>query len=159
MKRLATLSCFLYCCFVIPVFAQPTQANPLADPYKATLDHLQLLTTMPLPEWRSHADVPHPEDASLNDTDWQTIKVHEEWETGPRVVRRWIEIPGKINGSRTSLRNNALPGNCARSSARAAGTPNVSEIAIAASATSRLLSTESQMGASAKSMRYQSSVR
>src|ERR1035441_7362189 len=98
MKRLVCSSDLLYCCFVIPILAQPTQANPSADPYKATLDHLQLLTTMPLPEWRSHVDVPHPEDASLNDTDWQTIKVHEEWETGPRVVRRWIEIPENING-------------------------------------------------------------
>src|ERR1035441_10410429 len=101
MKRRVALSCFLYCCFVLPVFAQQTQSNPSADPYKTTLDHLQSLVTLSLPEWRSHADVPHPENASLNDAGWQTIKVHEEWETGPRVVRRWIEIPDKINGYST----------------------------------------------------------
>ena len=101
MKRRVALSCFLYCCFVLPIFAQQTQSNPSADPYKTTLDHLQSLVTMSLPEWRSHADVPHPEDASLNDAGWQTIKVHEEWEAGPRVVRRWIEIPDKINGYST----------------------------------------------------------
>jgi hypothetical protein len=54
-------------------------------------------------------------------------------------------IPGRINGRSTNRRNKALPGNCARSSARAAGTPNVSEITIAVSATCRLLSTDSQM--------------
>ena len=106
MKRPFSLSFFFYSCFlcsclVLPVFAQPPQTNPSGDPYKATLDHLQSLITMPLPEWRFHADVPHPEDAGLNDADWQTVKVHEEWETGPRVVRRWIEIPDKINGYST----------------------------------------------------------
>ena len=96
MKRLILVSFFLCCCFVLPAFTQEA-----ADPYKATLDQLQTLVTMPLPEWRFHADVPHPEDASLSDADWQTVKVREEWETGPRVARRWIEIPGKINGYST----------------------------------------------------------
>ncbi len=106
MKRPFSLSFFFYSCFlcsclVLPVFAQPPQTNPSGDAYKATLDHLQSLITMPMPEWRSHADVPHPEDAGLNDADWQTVKVHEEWETGPRVVRRWIEVPDKIDGYST----------------------------------------------------------
>ncbi len=103
MKRLFALSFFffLYSSLVLPVLAQQAQSNPSADTYKTTLDHLQSLVTIPLPDWRSHADVPHPEDASLNDADWQTVKVHEEWETGPRVVRRWIEIPDKINGFST----------------------------------------------------------
>lgn len=98
MKRLAAVSCF--CCFVLPLFAQP-QTNAPADPYKLTLDRLQSLVTVAVPEWRFHADVPHPEDATLSDADWQTVKVHEEWETGPRVVRQWIEIPEKINGYAT----------------------------------------------------------
>jgi alpha-mannosidase len=65
------------------------------------LDRLQSLTTMELPEWRFHADVPHPEDPNLNDAEWQTVRVHEEWTTGARVLRRWIEIPEKINGYST----------------------------------------------------------
>ncbi len=101
MKRPFAVSLFLYSCLVLPALGQQAQSNPSAEGYKATLDHLQSLITAPLPEWRSHIDVPHPEDASLNDADWQTVRVHEEWETGPRVVRRWIEIPDKINGYST----------------------------------------------------------
>jgi alpha-mannosidase len=42
--------------------------------------------------------VAHPEDASLNDSAWETIKVGDKWSTGSRVLRRSIEIPEKING-------------------------------------------------------------
>ncbi len=98
MKRLLVVSLFLCCCLILPGFTQETQPKPPADPYKPTLDRLQSLTAIELPEWRFHADLPHPEDPNLNDADWPTVKVHEEWETGPRVLRRWIEIPDKING-------------------------------------------------------------
>lgn len=101
MKRLVRLLVFLYFFFALTALAQSTQDNSPADPYKPTLDRLQSLVTVPLPEWRFHADVPHPEDAALNDGDWQTVKMREPWETGPRVVRRWVEIPEKINGYAT----------------------------------------------------------
>ena len=77
------------------------QAAPIQntiDPYKSTLDRLESLTTLPLSEWRFHADVAHPEDSSLDDSRWETIRVGDKWSTGPRVLRRWIEIPEKING-------------------------------------------------------------
>jgi len=93
-------SLILYCCFAQPVLAQPSPANP-PDPYKATLDRLQSLVTIPLLDWRFQLDAPHPEDPSLSDSDWQIVKMHEEWQTGPRVLRRWIEIPEKINGYAT----------------------------------------------------------
>ena len=101
MKRLHFVSFFFCCCLVYQGFAQPAQTNLPVDPNKATLDGLQSLVTLPLPDWRSHADLAHPEDPTLTDSDWQTVKLHEEWETGPRVVRRWIEIPEKINGYST----------------------------------------------------------
>ncbi len=74
------------------------QAPSTTDPYKPTLDRLESLTTLPLPEWRFHADVPHPEDPSFDDSAWETVRVGDKWSTGPRVLRRWIEIPEKING-------------------------------------------------------------
>src|SRR5690242_20084663 len=80
------------------------------DPYKATLDRLEALTQQAEPEWRFHADVPHPEDPRINDADWGRYEVknvapsqgtnEEEW-TGTRVFRRWIQIPEKINGYAT----------------------------------------------------------
>src|SRR5579862_3725269 len=94
-------SFFLCCCFSATVFAQQTPPNAPVDPYKPVLDRLQSLTTMPLPEWRFHADVPHPEDPNLADAEWQIVKAGNEWETGSRVLRRWIEIPDKINGYST----------------------------------------------------------
>jgi alpha-mannosidase len=75
---------------------QPNQKT--TDSYEATLDRLQSLTAAPLPEWRFHADVPHPEDPSLDDSGWETLKVGDKWSTGSRVLRRWIEIPQKISG-------------------------------------------------------------
>ena len=81
------------------VFAE--QAAPIqntTDPHKSTLDRLESLTTLPSSEWRFHADIAHPEDSSLDDSQWETVKVGDKWSTGPRVLRRWIEIPEKING-------------------------------------------------------------
>jgi alpha-mannosidase len=69
-----------------------------ADPYKPVLDRLESLTILAQPEWRYHADIPHPEDRELNDEDWPTVKTREVWKTGTRVLRRWVEVPEKING-------------------------------------------------------------
>jgi alpha-mannosidase len=56
------------------------------------------LTNLPLRDWRFHADVAHPEEPSLDDSGWQTVKAGDKWSTGSRVLRRWVEIPEKING-------------------------------------------------------------
>jgi alpha-mannosidase len=101
MKRPAA-HVLLCCLFVLPVLAQNSQPSSPSDPYKPALDRLASLVTVALPEWRFHADLPHPEDATLNDADWQTVKTREEWETGPRVLRQWIEIPEKVNGYPTA---------------------------------------------------------
>jgi len=90
---------FALLAFVPVTFVSAEQSTQkTADPYQATLDRLQSLTAVPLPEWWFHADVPHPEDPSLDDSGWQTVKVGDKWSTGSRVLRRWIEIPQKING-------------------------------------------------------------
>jgi alpha-mannosidase len=75
------------------------QASPAQDDsYKPTLDRLESLTNLPLRDWRFHADVAHPEEPSLDDSGWQTVKAGDKWSTGSRVLRRWVEIPEKING-------------------------------------------------------------
>jgi hypothetical protein len=80
------------------VSAQQLPSQSITDPYQPTLDRLESLTTLPLSGWRFHADVPHPEDSSSDDSGWETVRVGDKWSTGPRVLRRWIEIPEKING-------------------------------------------------------------
>ena len=77
---------------------QPIPTPKAADPYQPTLQRLESMTSLPLPEWRFHTDIPHPEDSSVNDSAWETIKVGDNWSTGSRVLRRWIEIPEKIDG-------------------------------------------------------------
>jgi alpha-mannosidase len=74
------------------------QNDKPADPYKPILERLESLETMALSEWHYHDDIAHPEDPSLNDADWPTVKTREEWKTGARVLRRLIEIPEKLNG-------------------------------------------------------------
>jgi alpha-mannosidase len=82
------------------------------DPSKTTLDRLQSLLRQGEAEWRSHADVPHPENPGLSDSDWGTFTVknvsgpggghaNEEHWTGTRVFRRWVQIPEKVNGYAT----------------------------------------------------------
>ena len=97
MKR--WMVCVLLALAITSISAQ--QAPNASDPYKQTLDRLQSLTTLLLPDWRFHADVPHPEDPSFDDSTWETVRVGDKWSTGPRVLRRWIEVPEKINGYAT----------------------------------------------------------
>ena len=77
---------------------QTIPAQKTADPYQPTLQHLESLTSLPLPDWRFHSDLAHPEDPSVNDSGWDTIKVGDNWSSGSRVLRRWVEIPETING-------------------------------------------------------------
>ncbi|MGH9493572.1 MAG: alpha-mannosidase, partial [Candidatus Sulfotelmatobacter sp.] len=83
-----------------------------SDPHKAVLDRLDSLSHEAEPEWRFHADIPHPEDPGVNDSDWGMLTVknvsgpggrneNEEHWKGTRVFRRWIQIPEKLNGYAT----------------------------------------------------------
>jgi alpha-mannosidase len=96
MKFAAGLMSILLCACVC---AGQTKESP--DPYKPVLDRLESLTVLEEPAWRYHEDVAHPEDASLDDADWAVVQTKEHWKTGSRVLRRWIEIPEKINGYAT----------------------------------------------------------
>ena len=109
MKRSTIFLILLILLFAVFAVAQSENSS---DPYKPTLDRLQALTRQGESQWRYHADVPHPEDPGLNDSDWGTLTVknvsgsggmnkNEEHWTGTRVFRRWVQIPEKINGYAT----------------------------------------------------------
>src|SRR4030081_3495944 len=98
----AVLLCAVFC-FLPSVVAQ-TSEQP--DPYKPTLDRLRSLSRESEAEWRYHADVPHPEDPTLNDSDWGVFTVknisgpggkhdNEEHWTGTRLLPPRVSIPGK----------------------------------------------------------------
>jgi alpha-mannosidase len=98
MKRLLTIFSLLLI-FQVSGFSQAfNQKDEPPDPYKPILDRVASLAVQPLPEWRFHDDIPHPEDPALDESSWEVIKTGERWTTGSRVLRRWIEIPEKING-------------------------------------------------------------
>ncbi len=95
--------------FVSLTVSTAAQNLGVTDPYKTTLDRLQSLTSQSETDWRFHADLPHPEDPALKDSDWGVIQIKnaagggssdQHW-TGTRVFRRWVEIPEKINGYAT----------------------------------------------------------
>ena len=74
------------------------QGSAPSNAYKLLTDRLESIVTLPLEEWRYHADVAHPEESSLDDTAWAAVKAGETWKTGPRVLRRRIELPASLNG-------------------------------------------------------------
>src|SRR5258707_6626102 len=106
MKRSAILLMFVV---ALSAAVSVSQTSGTPDPYKATLDRLQSLSSQAEAEWRFHADIPHPEDPGLSDADWGSLTVknrsqpggvngdEEHW-TGTRVFRRWVQIPERING-------------------------------------------------------------
>ena len=90
---------FLVLCLLILIaetisFSQDAQVDA---PYKHTLERLNSLTLLPEHEWRTHADIAHPEAVSLLDGGWKTIKIKDHWK-GPLVFRREIVVPEKVNG-------------------------------------------------------------
>ena len=111
MKRTAIL-CLLLLAILHSSVLLVSQTSAAPDPYSPTLDRLETLTAQSEAEWRVHADVPHPEDPGLKDSDWSllTVKngsgpggrnVNQEHWNGTRVFRRWVQIPEKINGYAT----------------------------------------------------------
>jgi len=65
--------------------------------WKPVLDRLEATGVVPLSEWRFHADLAHPEDPSLNDSDWKAVKVGDHWR-GAGVLRLMVELPPAVAG-------------------------------------------------------------
>jgi alpha-mannosidase len=98
-QRLAILIFFT----VLTSALSQAQQNPGAeatDRYRATLDRLESLSTLSLPDWRFHADLPHPEDTLLDDSAWEVVQLNQMW-SGTRVLRRLVAVPEKLNGNST----------------------------------------------------------
>ena len=104
-KRAQFLGLILCVLSSLPAVCQKASSTGFAEPFKPVLDRLAALNREPLPDWRFHEDVAHPEDPSLDDSSWHVMTANESrddnapnhWK-GVRVFRRWVEIPDKING-------------------------------------------------------------
>jgi len=90
----------LVCLFAAPTFYAQDAAGA-ASPYKAVTDRLQSIVKVPLSGCRSHKDVPHPEDAAVDDSTWTPIKLGATFTSGVQVFRCWYTVPEKLNGYET----------------------------------------------------------
>ncbi len=69
------------------------------NPFAPALRRLEAMITMPLTDWRVHADnLPHPEDPALADSSWKMVRVHERGNERPVWFRRVVEIPKTMGG-------------------------------------------------------------
>ena len=106
--RMKSLTSFCLCFVLfsaVGLAQQFVSSNDRADSSQSALDRLGSLVTEPLPEWRFRMDIPHPEDPSLDDSDWHVMTASPSTEDndqnhwkGAHVFRRWIEIPEKVGG-------------------------------------------------------------
>src|ERR1039457_5515272 len=94
MNRMSFLILFVF--VAASAFAQSPSTTP--DPYKPVLDRLQSITVIPLETWQAHAaDLPHGEYPALGTSDWQPVKLKEDWK-GSRWLRLTFEVPAQLNG-------------------------------------------------------------
>jgi len=83
------------------------QETKNAARYAELTDKLQSLTKIPLSGCWQHADVVHPESASLDDSTWTRVAVGAKFESGVHVLRCQFKAPRDLNGynlTGTSLR-------------------------------------------------------
>ena len=69
MRSPKAVLCALLCAAALP--AQPR--NPRPEVYAAVLSRLEAMTSLPLAQWRAHADLPHGEDPTLDDSSWTPV--------------------------------------------------------------------------------------
>src|SRR5512133_301962 len=65
----------------------------------AAVSRLTSITVLPLPEWRWHPDdgvLARSESPAVDDSQWPTFTVGNEWSSGPVWFRRVVEIPAAI---------------------------------------------------------------
>lgn len=78
-------------------FARAAAALPPAS--RAVADRLLSLRQLPDGTWKYHAgDLPHAEDANLDDSNWPTLKMGEHAPNEAVWFRQTIEVPAALNG-------------------------------------------------------------
>ncbi len=81
-----------------------SQAQGHPSPYKAVLDRLESMTSVPLNQWHYHAaNFPHPEDPALDDSNWSAVMFGRnaaapDSTDEPRWYRTWVEVPSAAGG-------------------------------------------------------------
>lgn len=76
------------------------RAAPQTSPdWKAIIAQLDSITVIPLPDWKIHpADGGRWEAPDADDSSWPSYTAKTEWTTGSMWLRRWIQLPERLNG-------------------------------------------------------------
>src|SRR5271157_1738327 len=90
-------------CILLAGAALPAQPRAQrSEPYATALSRLEAMTSLPLAQWRSHADMPHGEDPALDDSTWTPVTLSAGRGGGPGAAaagggdawyRATMEIP------------------------------------------------------------------
>jgi alpha-mannosidase len=97
--NLTALYLLTLCLLIANPLRLRAQGTQPPNPSKSVLDRLHAMTAWPLADWRAHAaNLPHPEDPTLNDSNWEALRVRSRSMTGPVWFRRWVEIPQRVGG-------------------------------------------------------------
>jgi alpha-mannosidase len=68
------------------------------EKYPEALPRLEAMTTLPLAQWRSHADMPHGEDPALDDSAWPLATPGGRGGAAAAWYRTTVEIPAAAGG-------------------------------------------------------------
>lgn len=91
----AAIACALF--FVAPL--KMTAAQQSAPDWKTIVGQLNSISIIPLTDWKIHsADGGRWEAPDADDSGWQAYTAKTEWTAGSMWLRRWIELPERLNG-------------------------------------------------------------
>jgi alpha-mannosidase len=103
--RLPILSAGLCAAVLLPAaraIAPPTEPAPgsnLPAASRAVIDRLGSLRELPAGTWKMHTgDLPHGEDANLDDSGWPTVAVGAKTSTDAEWFRQTFQVPGTLHG-------------------------------------------------------------
>jgi alpha-mannosidase len=88
-------------CLVFAAAVLPAQTRPQrTEAYAAALTRLEAMTSLPVANWRSHADMPHGEDSALDDSAWTAVTITGAGRGGGNDAwyRTTIEVPRAAGG-------------------------------------------------------------
>ncbi|HEV2489709.1 MAG TPA: alpha-mannosidase [Candidatus Acidoferrales bacterium] len=89
----------LACIFVTSASSRIARAQQTATDWKTIVGQLNSITIIPLTDWKIHpADGGRWEAPDADDSNWPAYTAKTEWTTGSMWLRRWIELPERLNG-------------------------------------------------------------
>ena len=90
-----------FCCFLAAAALPAQTRTQRSEAYATALSRLEAMTSLPLAQWRSHADMAHGEEPALDDSTWTPVTVSGGRGGGggsDAWYRTTVEIPQTAGG-------------------------------------------------------------